>query len=276
MSVCFLLMMTSKLLVVYFQIFFLFCIIVSVSCSTRESETSVVLARVGDDVLTIEDMYNLSSRGAFSKNVVSTFIEEWVDNTVLYRAAKKRGLLADEQLKRARDAYYKKIVVAAYVDSETAVNINITKEDVRTYYKNHRDEFFRGSDEVYAHHFIAQKIVDARSVRDQLAKGSKKDLSSLGGFLTESRYIKRGRLINKLDRAVFHKNNPVVGPIRTDRGFHVFDVVHRYSKGSIMGLDASYDEIYQRLAKQKSAMLSTRLLDSLKRDVNVFVNSNYQ
>ena len=276
MSVCFLLMMTSKLLVVYFQIFFLFCIIVSVSCSTQEDDTSVVLARVGDDVLTIEDMYNVSSRGAFSKNVVSTFIEEWVDNTVLYRAAKKRGLLADEQLKRARDAYYKKIVVAAYVDSETAVNINITKEDVRTYYKNHRDEFFRGSDEVYAHHFIAQKIVDARSVRDQLAKGSKKDLSSLGGFLTESRYIKRGRLINKLDRAVFHKNNPVVGPIRTDRGFHVFDVVHRYSKGSIMGLDASYDEIYQRLAKQRSSMFSTRLLDSLKRDVNVFVNSNYQ
>ena len=276
MSVCFLLMMTSKLLVVYFRIFFLFCIIVSVSCSTQEDETSVVLARVGDDVLTIEDLYNVSSKDSFSKNIVSTFIEEWVNNTVLYRAAKKRGLLADEKLKRARDASYKKVVVASYVDSETSANINITKEDVRAYYNNHRDEFFRGSDEVYAHHFVAQKIGDARNIRDRLIKDSKRGSSSLGGFLTESRYIKRGRLINKLDRAVFHKNNPVVGPIRTDRGFHVFDVVHRYSKGSIMGLDASYDEIYQRLAKQKSAMLSTRLLDSLKRDVNVFVNSNYQ
>ena len=268
--------MTSKLLVVYFRIFFLFCIIVSVSCSTQEDETSVVLARVGNDVLTIEDLYNVSSKDVFSKNVVSTFTEEWVNNTVLYRAAKKRGLLEDKQLKRARDTYYKKVVVAAYVDSETAANINITKEDVRTYYKNHRDEFFRGSDEVYAHHFIAQEIGDARNIRDQLTGGLKKDLSSLGMFLTESRYIKKGRLINNLDGALFRTRDSVVGPIRTDRGFHVFNVVHRYSKGSIIGLDASYDEIYQRLAKQMSAMLSTRLLDSLKRDINVFINSNYQ
>ena len=268
--------MTSKLLVVFFRIFFLFCVIVSVSCSTQEDETSVVLARVGDDVLTIEDLYNVSSKDSFSKNIVSTFIEEWVNNTVLYRAAKKRGLLADKKLKRARDAYYKKVVVASYVDSETSANINITTEDVRAYYNNHRVEFFRGSDEVYAHHFIAQKIGDARNIRDQLTKDSKRDPSSLGGFLTESRYIKRGRLINTLDRAVFRTKNPIVGPIRTDRGFHVFDVVHRYSKGSIIGLDASYDEIYQRLSKQKSAMLSTRLLDSLKRNINVFINSNYQ
>ena len=276
MSVCFLLMKTSNLLVVYFHIFFLFCILVLASCSTQKDETSVVLARVGEDVLTIKDLYNVSSGGAFSKNVVSTFIEEWVNNAVLYRAAKKQGLLADEKLKRARDAYYKKVVVAAYVDSETAANINITTEDVRAYYKNHRDEFFRGSDEVYAHHFIAQQIGDARNIRDRLTKGSKKDPSSLSGFLTESRYIKRGRLINRLDRAIFRTTNPVVGPIKTDQGFHVFDVVHRYSKGSTIGLDASYDEIYQRLAKQRSAMLSSQLLDSLKKDINIFINSNYQ
>ena len=267
--------MTSKLLVVYFRIFFLFCIIVSFSCSTQENEASLVLARVGDDVLTIKDLYDVSSKDTFSGDAVSTFTEEWVNNTVLYRAAKKRGLLEDAQLKRAVDAFYKKVVVAAYIDSETAANINITKEDVRTYYKNHRDEFFRGSDEVYAHHFFAQKIVDARNIRDQLTVGLKKDLSSLGLFLTESRYIKKGRLINSLDRALFRTRDSVVGPIKTDRGFHVFNVVHRYSKGSIIGLDASYDEIYQRLAKQKSAMLSSQLLDSLKNNINIFINSNY-
>ena len=48
-----------------------------------------------------------------------------------------------------------------------------------------------------------------------------------------------------------------------------------YLKGSTIGLDASYDEIYQRLVKQRSAMLSLQLLDSLKKDVNIFVNSNY-
>ena len=267
--------MTGKFLVMCCRIFFFYCIMVLISCSAREDASSVVLARVGDAVLTTKDLPGLSSEDVLSKDAVSAFIEEWVNDAVLYRSAKKRGFLTDEQLKRSRDVYYKKIVVSAFIDSETSSNINISTEDVRSYYKTHRDEFYRGSDEVYAHHFIAQKIGDARNIRDSLIKGLTKDLAYLGGFLTESRYIKKGRLINKLDRAIFRTRDPVVGPIKTDRGFHVFEVLHRYSKGSVIGLDASYDEIYQRLAKQMTAKLSSQLLDSLKRDVNIFINSNY-
>ena len=259
----------------YCHIFFFFCIIVLASCSAREDRSSVVLARVGDAVLTTKDLPGLSSEDVLSKDAVSAFIEEWVNDAVLYRSAKKRGLLTDEQLKRSRDVYYKKIVVSAFIDSETSSNINISTEDVRSYYKTHRDEFYRGSDEVYAHHFIAREFVDARNIRDQLTRGSKKESASLDGFLIESQYIKRGRLINKLDMAIFSTAEPVVGPIKTGRGFHVFDVVHRYSKGSRVGLGASYDEIYQRLVKQRSAILSLRLLDSLKKEVNIFINSNY-
>ena len=259
----------------YCHIFFFFCIIVLASCSAREDRSSVVLARVGDAVLTTKDLPGLSSEDVLSKDAVSAFIEEWVNDAVLYRSAKKRGFLTDEQLKRSRDVYYKKIVVSAFIDSETSSNINISTEDVRSYYKTHRDEFYRGSDEVYAHHFIAQKISDARNVRDQLTRGSKKEQASLGGFLIESRYIKKGRLINKLDRAIFSTKKSIVGPIKTGRGFHVFEIVNRYIKGSTIGLDASYDEIYQRLVKQRSAMLSLHLLDSLKKDINIFVNSNY-
>ena len=259
----------------YCRIFFFFCIMVLASCSSQEDGSSVVLARVGDDILTTKDISNISSKDAFSKDFISAFIEGWVNNAVLYQSAIKQGLLTDKQLKRSRDAYYKKIVVAAYVDSETSANINIAMEDVRTYYNSHRDEFSRGSDEVYAHHFIAQNIGDARNVRDQLIGVSKKDQSFLGDFLIESRYIKKMRLINKLDRAIFSIRDPVVGPIKTDQGFHVFDVVHRYSKGSTIGLDASYDEIYQRLTQQEAASLSLQLLDSLKREYNIFINSNY-
>tara|TARA_B100000959_G_scaffold10322_1_gene10428 strand:- start:525 stop:1331 length:807 start_codon:yes stop_codon:yes gene_type:complete len=267
--------MTGKFLVMFCRMFFFYCIIILISCSAREDGSSVVLARVGDAVLTTKDLPVLSSKDALSKDVVSAFIEEWVNDAVLYRTAKKRGLLTDERLKRSRDAYYKKIVVSAFIDSETSANINISTEDVRLYYKAHRDEFYRGSDEVYAHHFIAQKISDAKNIRDQLTRVSKKEPTSLDGFLIESRYIKRGRLINKLDRAIFSTKKAVVGPIKTRRGFHVFDVVHRYLKGSTIGLDASYDEIYQRLVKQRSTVLSLQLLDSLKKDVNIFINSNY-
>ena len=163
--------MTSKFLVMFCRIFFFCCIIILISCSTREDGSSIVLARVGDAVLTTRDLPDLSSKDALSKDAVSAFIEEWVNDAVLYQSAKKQGLLADEQLRRSRDAYYKKIVVSAFVDSETSANINISSEDVRSYYKAHRDGFYRASDEVYAHLFIAQKFGDARDVRDQLIRG---------------------------------------------------------------------------------------------------------
>ena len=53
-------------------------------------------------------------------------------------------------------------------------------------------------------------------------------------------------------------------------------ITKKYQKGSRVGLEGVYDKIYQRLLKQKRVILAQGLLDSLKEQSSVFINSNYQ
>jgi parvulin-like peptidyl-prolyl isomerase len=97
------------------------------------------------------------------------------------------------------------------------------------------------------------------------------------GFRVEKKTVTRGFLLKKLDIAIFkNKKGSVVGPIRTARGYHVFEIIKKYEKGSKMGLEHVRDKIYQRLLKQKQLVLAADLLDSLKEKSTVFINSNYQ
>ena len=60
--------------------------------------------------------------------------------------------------------------------------------------------------------------------------------------------------VKDIDKALFENTKTgFIGPIKTELGFHLFDVIKRYKKGSELGLESSYDEIYQRLLKRKKS-----------------------
>ena len=83
--------------------------------------------------------------------------------------------------------------------------------------------------------------------------------------------------LKNIDNALFeNKKTGFIGPIRTELGFHLFDVIKRYKKGSELGLESSYDEIYQRLLKKKKLKKKKSFVDSLKRNTNIFINSKYK
>ena len=95
-------------------------------------------------------------------------------------------------------------------------------------------------------------------------------------FTRKTGTIKRGRLIKKLDEPLFLKGRSVVGPIKVDGLYHVFDVFNRYKKGSQKDLASCYDEIYQRLFKKRVAKRRSVILDSLKQVANIYINPEYQ
>ena len=42
------------------------------------------------------------------------------------------------------------------------------------------------------------------------------------------------------------------------------------------GLELAHDEIYQRLLKKKKSEYKNKLIDSLKSETNIFINSKYR
>ena len=78
----------------------------------------------------------------------------------------------------------------------------------------------------------------------------------------------------ELDREIFSNNqtNTVIGPIKTEYGYHVIEVLGRFSAGTQIDVDEVYDEIYQRLLNQKKALMSNKYLDSLRNKYSVKIN----
>ena len=249
------------------------------SCSVREKDNSVVLARVNDQVLTVKKLEKLLPPENRLDEQLKNFIHGWVDNALYYDAALRDGLHRDGHLLNERDRYYKKIVIGSYLQTKTSSGVDVSNAGIRKYYDENSSGFIRQNDEAYVYHFFTNKLSDARSIRSRLLNKQKVDTISelFDSYGVEKKTVAMGFLVKELDLAIFNnKKGSVVGPIRTASGYHVVKVVKKYKKGSRVGLEDVYDKIYQRLLKQKQVALAADLLDSLKENSHVFINSNYQ
>ena len=249
------------------------------SCSIREKDNSVVLARVNDQVLTVKKLEKLLPPENRIDEQLKNFIHNWVDNALYYDAALQDGLHKDNRLSNERDRYYKKIVIGSYLQIKTSSGITISNSDIRVYYDENPSAFIRQNDEAYVYHFFTAKHSDARLIRSKLLKKQTVDSESelFESFDVEKKTVTKGFLLKKLDNAIFkNKKGAIVGPVRTENGYHVFEILKKHKKDSRRGLEEVYDKVYQRLLKQRQVVMAAGLLDSLKTKSNVFINSNYQ
>ena len=111
-------------------ILFVLFLFFSISCSVKDPDESMVLARVGDRVLTAAKLETLLAPEFRTEERVRSFVREWVDDVVLFLAAVREGYHNDKNLLKQKDDYFKKIVVGAYLQSETIPQIEITKSDI--------------------------------------------------------------------------------------------------------------------------------------------------
>ena len=190
--------------------------------------------------------------------------------------AEKAGLTKDVQLINKKNAFYRNLVISSYINTLAEKNILVTKEDIKAYYKKNREGFLRKDDEVYAAHYTTDSPSGASQLVKSLLSKSGRGRSDTSTITKELGKIKRGRLIKKLDDPLFLKNQNVVGPIKADGLYHVFEVFNRAKKGSQKDLASCYDEIYQRLFKNSVAERRSFILDSLKKGANIYINPEYQ
>ena len=260
--------------------FFLFCLtLFFLSCSTKEKDKSVVLARVENDILTVNNLNRSLSIKQKDDGLVKSYIYEWIDNTLLYNEAVLDGINKDQALIKKRDEYFKKLIISSYIETKTLPQINIQKREIRQYYKKNKDSFIRSSDAASIYHFITDNLEEARSIRKQLLKKKSGDSISelFKQYSVELKTVNKNRLIEKLDLALFNKlSENIIGPIKTDAGYHVIEVLDRYKKGDVLGLEEVYDEIYQRILKKEKLTMLNNLIDSLKTKTNIFINAGYK
>ncbi len=253
----------------------LFVYVSLLACSSKKEFDSPPAARVNDVFLTEKQMQESFAGDIVGKGDVGRYVHEWVEEQLLYQAALHERLNLDGDLLEKRDSYYRKILGYAYLDLVSSREISIQKNQIKKYYNTNKESFKRKYDEALVYHFTVDDKKSALKIKKILlgSNSGKKRKDLLLRYSVEPTIIKKGFLIKDMERNIFSKKaKSVIGPISINESYHVVQIIKKHKKGSLLGLDRVYDEIYSRLLQKEKSIILSSVLDSLRNASTIYIN----
>lgn len=246
---------------------------------------SPVVVRQGDTVITVDEVrYAVdkivppSQHGAFysSEKRVRDFIAKLFVSRKLAEAARKRTLTAEEQLalSEANNQALSQIEIAHIYARAPKPDFEAMAREI---YVAMPERFMRG-EQVRVEHILvstksrsddeARKLADALLIEarsgdkpftdlavahsdDPSAKSNKGDL----GFFT------RGRMVKPFEDAAFGmtRTGEIVGPIRTDFGYHILRLVDKRAAEKIPFADVREQLVREETSKHRSQVIDEEI-----------------
>ena len=252
--------------------FFILLLLTYASCINNEEGLNVVV-RVGETVLTEEDLSNLA---VFTPEARASYINNWINTELLFQAGGSVGLNKDLVIEKQISLYRKKVIGQTFLDTKIQSTVSVTKDEVRNYYKKNKESFKRLKAEAVINSFVVESKKEAKRVRANLEKSSnnKKRNEMFDKYDVVAKTVSNGSLNHKINKKVFGASkNKYIGPIDLGGNYSVIEVVKRYDKGTYLGLDSVYDKIYLLIYKRKAAIQTQTIIDSLKQERLIGLNT---
>jgi len=253
-----------------------------------------VLARVDDTEITAADLQDVLARYSHMPFVLARYStpekkRELLDSLVRYelmaREALRRGYDRDPDVQRIA----KKQMVAQFEKWE--INDKLRAEDVppadiEKYYREHQPEFVRPEEvrvsQILVHEATAARRIaaeaktgrnDAKSFRDLVERYSEdQDSKPRAGDLTffDRKTTREPKALVDAAFAMTQVND-VVGPISSDKGFHILKLTERRPEVMRPLADAKLD-IQKRLLEQMRAQKKRELVEEARKSIRVEID----
>lgn len=250
--------------------------------SSQKKPASAVIARVGDEVLTIDDL-SASIPPEYSDIITydqnAHYVRQWISTELLYQEALRRKVDKEKEIK-ARLEKMRKDLLSAEIINRNSFNSSedVSERTVREYYENNKNQFIREQDMVRYQEIVVQDLSLAWEIRntvtldkfnDVLAAHSKIPPTSLDTPPFVPMDAVPPFLRPRIAAAVVPS---VAGPYRSDEGFHILRILGRYEKGGVSTLEEVHDEIVARLTSMSQRSEIDRLIADLRLKTNVEFN----
>lgn len=238
-------------------------------CEQQDDETTVV-ARVGDSVLTLEEVNEQippDYSGVVTREEKEEFVRRWIDTEILYREALRRGIHKEKRIKKVIDNIKREFLAAELVERELKDNTNITPEEVEEYYRTHQESFTRDQLEVRAKYLLVESRKKAWKVWRQLVRGENFDKllrehSIEGGDLG---YFSMDDVPQEIAEVVFSlRKGQISKPVKSELGYYIIQVVDRQGGGTVRPLEEVREEIVDKLIAAKQRDQLEKLMKGLK------------
>ncbi len=251
-------------------------VFLSILCQNNSAPAIEIVAKVGDEYLTREDLTNWMPPELTEeqKTILSRqYIDRWVQKTVLATSARKDGISLTTYEKWSLNNLQKDMLAQKYVSTKLPRDIIITDQEIATFYEENKDEFIRNEDEVHLVQLflenldraIADEIKEQKSLLEVIKKNY---LDTQVNRVVEKNgdlgYVPINNLRKEIVRYVKSgSTGRIYGPIKIEKGYYYFQMMDKQSAGTYRSLDLVQNDIRIRLTAIKREKLSEDLANKL-------------
>lgn len=233
------------------------------------------MAKVNGAVLTCAEGNALLMEFPRGSTTLSRIVSSWIERELLYQSGVKNDFDKDIKILSAVNEFQRKQIGDAFLSSASAHRFNVTKENVREAYRSNIKNYIRTTPEAKILHVRLDSKQEATQIKKILGEknAGEKRKELFTQHDVDILTVKKGALLTEVDKAVFNSKRNISGPIKTQHGYHVVEVLDRFKKGSQIGLEQVYDEIYQQLVNQQLSKARVAILDSLRSEALITINT---
>jgi hypothetical protein len=266
--------------------------LVVAACKRKPATPPDVVVRVGERMLTLEDLKRYLERNAgtelaqLAPEVASAMLDQYVEEIVLAEYAANHGVEVPAD------------AIAAAVRSDAGATVVEKRDDmrrqklisnlsaevpepdeakIREYYDQHQAEF-RSGEEVRVRQILVHDESLADEIETKLKKGASfEELSRQHSLAPNAKkggdigYVSRGELPKMFEDEIFSlAPGSISSVIRTDASFHIFKVDERRPAG-IVDLPTADPVIRQRLREDAIRQRMAQLVSQARRDLQIAV-----
>jgi hypothetical protein len=251
--------------------------VIFTGCSFQDENRKDVIARVGDNYLTVDEVTkNLPSylSDKEKSDFGEKFVENWVINQILYQNAVQEGtVLSDQQkneLKKLHDSY----IIRNFLDVKLASSAGaVTKEQIEKYYQKHQTDYLFTKP---AYHLVQLMLEERNKEIFREIKNSKNLLSVLKKYRLISRpgepmvngdigFVEVSSLNPRIARALRYKKiGEVTSPIKIEGKYFFLQLLEKKNPGDPKPLSLVEDEIRTLVEIQSRDALKEKLIKKLR------------
>jgi len=248
------------------------------SCKKHEIPKSYVV-RVGNSILTKEEIQKYFNKILDTSDYqFKSFLQNWIETDLFYQEALSKGFDKSESIKKQLLDVEKQLIIQAYLDQVIyGDSIEISEDEIRSYYNIHSNEFVLRDDLIRLNIATFNNRVSANEFRNNLLKGkswSDSINTDLISIITNQLFTKLTLFPSELWKVAFSLSKDLISlPIKIGDSFYVIQLINKYPKGTVPELKIVQDEIKMRVIIEKRREKRKRLVEELNKKYQIEINT---
>lgn len=250
--------------------------IISISCTTKSTDSADVVAQVNEAIVTnaeLESSVTPASSPEVRQALKRKLMEKWVEDEIFYQAAIEEGLALSRSEKFLVENYKKQLLIEKYLEKHVNMNYRVLDQEIEDYFKKHRREFVWDDNYVHIIHLVLEnrdqaitnEIRRSKNLLEVIKNNFFDQQSTPQRPIGDLGYVRLIDLPTKIaDRLKSMKTGQISGPIRTDFGYHFVQLLDRHRPNSQKDMEIVSDEIVMRIKLQKRQNEIKRLKQKLR------------